>query len=384
MLINVIFRKDKTGLLHLVPVLILLSLLFFSPAITSASVVIQEEVDVVSIAKTHKLKKVKIQKEEKKGKKTGNLICLVNGERLKKKEYWFYSNGSVYYLNRRGYVHTGSLKYLGNAYRFSKKGKLLINKLYENGSIALYYGRTGALAKNEWITIKGVRHYFLGNGQMAVNQWVENVYVDYKGVIIEGTERQWDPLDPTSDPDGWVLRNSESKSKKLIIIGASRVLQMKECVSAKPDVTFMAEPGEGLDWVRKQALPSLNIMLKAYPDSIVVFQIGNNDLEKNMSEKKLKSLYKTYIKFYRQLIKTYSKTSFYIMDVLPSGKGVKRKKNQKRETFNEAIAKAFPKNAIGGFDYLMKSGFSTTDGVHFDSKTYRKLYSYILKKVNYK
>ena len=385
MLICTIFKKGKTNLYHLIlSVPVLLFLILFFPVSPSASDIIEEEVDVVSIAQTHKLKKIKIQKEEKDGKKTKRLICFCDGKRLKKKEYWFYADGAVYYLNKRGYVHTGTLKYQGNSYRFSKKGKLYINRLYEDGNITLYYGRTGALATNEWITVKGARHYFLGNGQMAVNQWVENLFVDYRGNIIAGTERQWNSLDSTSDPEKWVLLTSQSNSKKLIIIGASRVQQMHECVSAKPDVTFMAEGGEGLDWFKKQVLPSLDVMLKAYPDSIVVLQLGNNDVKRSMSDRKLKSVCRKYVKTYRQLIKKYSKTAFYIMDVLPSGNGEPKKKNQKRETFNHAIAKAFPKQSIGGYDYLTKKGFTTTDGIHYDSKTYRKLYSYILKKVNYK
>ena len=73
------------------------------------------------------------------------------------------------------------------------------------------------------------------------------------------------------------------------------------------------------------------------------------------------------------------------MDALPGKRG--SLKNELREQFNQKLKEEFPEQYIGGYDYMMRSGYnyrSETNTAHYDDATYRKIYKYILKKTGWK
>ena len=182
------------------------------------------------------------------------------------------------------------------------------------------------------------------------------------------------------------------KAKKdgvLIIMGASRVKEMSQHVRAAGMKTvtdkegviwktvYIAKSGEGYSWLSKKAYPKLKAQLKKYPCSTVVLQFGNNDLNRTSSGN-----IKKYISFYRKLMKMYPRATFYFMDILPSKNSPSM--NARRRTFNGKLAKAFPNNYIGGYSYLIKSGFKTSyNSVHYSASTSKKIFRYILKKTGF-
>ena len=176
------------------------------------------------------------------------------------------------------------------------------------------------------------------------------------------------------------------KDGVLILMGASRVKEMGQHVRAAGMTTakdkdgmiwntvYIAKSGESYSWLSKKAYPKLKAQLKKYPCSKVVLQFGNNDLNKTSSGNIQK-----YISFYKKLMKLYPKATFYFMDILPSKNSPSM--NARRRTFNSKLAKAFPNNYIGGYSYLVKSGFTTSyNPTHYNAATSKKIFRYILKK----
>ena len=129
---------------------------------------------VISLAKRHKLTSAQIRPAGSSGKK---LVCISKGKRLKKKNFWFYANGAVYYNNKKACVQTGSFTYKGFYYLADSEGKLQTNVYHDTRSCTYYYGSTGARLTNGWHTADGSQRYFDEKGRILTNRWIENQYV---------------------------------------------------------------------------------------------------------------------------------------------------------------------------------------------------------------
>jgi hypothetical protein len=240
--------------------------------------------------------------------------------------------------------------------------------------------KSGAMAKNEWIIYKGRQYYMNARGFIARNTWVGDYYVGSNGLKKRNcwVGRQY------LDAAGLRAENATEKTvrstaadkdikkgSKLIIVGASRVVQMGVAVTGDEAATYIARYGAGYSWFSGTGMTALTAYLRVYPKSKVVIQLGNNDLG-NFSR---------YEALYRNLIKEYPDASFYFMDALPSAN---KSKNAQRQAFNAKLKAAFPSQYIGGYDYMarMKVGYrSKKDKEHYNKATYRKIYKYIVSKI---
>ena len=303
---------------------------------------------------------------------------------------WARIEGNIYYFDAKGYAKTGAFRWKKNSYRADTDGKLYVRKLYKAGSKTYYYGASGAMVKKAWKTIKGAAYYFKPNGVMARNRWVGNYYVDSAGArkkdcwvdghYLDSTGLCVDKLTKKQIKKAGTKEERESR-KRLIIIGASRVVQMARAVTGDERVIYFAKYGRGYYWFMKSAYKPLRRYLKVYPYSTVVIQLGNNDI----SETNVEGNFTKYAAVYKQLISDYPGVSFYFMDALPGKRG--SLKNELRVQFNQKLKGEFPTQYIGGYDYMMRSGYnyrSETNTAHYDDATYRKIYKYILKKTGWK
>lgn len=150
---------------------------------------------------------------------------------------------------------------------------------------------------------------------------------------------------------------------------------MENSVSST-NTLYIAKVGMGYDWLADTADETLRKQLKARPELKVVFGFGVNDLG-NIEK---------YIKYYRELIKDFPKTSFYFLSVNPVDEKKETQygysiKNSAISTFNRRLYTAFRSKYINSYTYLKNSGFSTMDGVHYTTATYQKLRSFILTKI---
>ncbi len=328
--------------------------------------------DAVSIAKQHTYSGGKFVRSGKK------LVYRINGTQLK--DTWAWIGGRAYHFDASGYVQTGSFTWKGYSYLADSRGSLQTDVLCRSKAGSRFYKKSGAMAKNEWIIYKGRQYYMNARGFIARNTWVGDYYVGSNGLKKRNcwVGRQY------LDAAGLRAENATEKTvrstaadkdikkgSKLIIVGASRVVQMGVAVTGDEAATYIARYGAGYSWFSGTGMTALTAYLRVYPKSKVVIQLGNNDLG-NFSR---------YEALYRNLIKEYPDASFYFMDALPSAN---KSKNAQRQAFNAKLKAAFPSQYIGGYDYMarMKVGYrSKKDKEHYNKATYRKIYKYIVSKI---
>ena len=304
-------------------------------------------------------------------------ICRKNGKKVRMKDTWFMIGDDVYYCNEKGYVQTGAFTWQGNVYRANRYGKLYISKWYRGSKTTSYYGMNGIRLAKRWKKLNGLYYYFDKNGNLVKDQWVGSYYVNHKGIRIHGLVRKKNTgtipkgfRAGTGTNEGYLV----SRRKKLIISGASRVSQMRDAVGPKTDVVYISKGSMKYSWCSTYALPQIRAWLDVYPRSIVVLQFGNNDVAANAD-----GHFVQYRQLYLELIRDYPQATICIMDILPGDLKLKKEMNKKRRAFNARMHAAFPENCIGGYDFMVKNGFETYDGLHYTNKTYQMIYAYICK-----
>ncbi|MDO5541143.1 MAG: GDSL-type esterase/lipase family protein [Eubacteriales bacterium] len=301
------------------------------------------------------------------------------------KNVWCKIDGNIYYFKSNGYLQTGWKVYNKNRYYFNNQGvlqtgwKTLNGKKYylkkttgaaaigkvKIGSRYYYFSSTGA-RQTGWRKVEGYYYYFYpDNGSMAVNTKIGKYYVDKNGRRTSAN---------TS-----TVNTGESALKKTgkvdYFVGDSRTVGMGAANGKSSQC--IAKVGEGYNWYCSTALPKLKARLKKKPAATVVLNFGVNDIDN----------YSKYIAAYKKLIKAYPKAKIYIMSVNPIGKKYTwgyyscSTMRAKVKTFNNKMKAAFPNRYIDCYTYLNKNGFSTVDGIHYTTATYKAIYKYILTKV---
>lgn len=299
----------------------------------------------------------------------GKWVKNKNGLRYKKKSgayiksCWCTINGKIYYFDKKGYVKTGSFTYGGRYYYASAKGQIFINKLVKIGGKTYCYGSKGFRIWGMWKTINGKTYYFDRLGAMVKNSWVGNRYVGKDGVLVKNRTVQGRRIGSNG------VVEDLSKQDKFIIVGASRIEDMSVVVDTNKTI-FIARSGKDYYWLKNTAYPQLKVYLQQNENCKVVFNVGNNDLED----------INLYIQFYKKLIKEYPNVKFYFLDILPGTKS-EASKNAERKAFNRKMKAAFGSRCIGGYEYLMKTGYSTVDKTHYTATTSKKIYRYIFSKI---
>lgn len=318
--------------------------------------------------------------------KAGTWVIHTGGYRYRYKktgEYakskWLKIDGNIYYFRSTGYLQTGWLTYNKKKYYFNEQGVLQIGWLnYKGGKYYLskytgealtgkkmigtkyYYFSSSGVRQTGWKKIGSYYYYFYpSNGSMAVSTKIGSYYVDKNG---RRTTKQSSSSETSS--------TQEKLGKVDFFVGDSRTVGLG--IATGKSNKCIAKVGMGYDWFVKTAEPKLRSELKKKASATVVFNFGIND-EHN---------YNKYIARYKKLIKDYPKAHFYFMSVNPfqtgygwncTTAGVKK--------FNSALKKAFPDKYIDSYTYLTKKGYSTVDGLHYTTSTYKTIYNYVLGKV---
>lgn len=179
---------------------------------------------------------------------------------------------------------------------------------------------------------------------------------------------------------------SDTKIKNIIFVGDSRTVQMYAYLSGdwnganyssggvnKVDKDiFIAEGSQGLSWLKSTGIPKAKNYMKS--GSALVILMGVNDI----------SNIDSYISYLKSNIKSWTDTGtkVYYVSVNPC-EGSYSSHNSKINNFNSKLKNNLPNNItwIDTNSYLKSSGYSTTDGLHYDKKTSNKIYKYIKSKV---
>ena len=121
--------------------------------------------------------------------------------------------------------------------------------MVKSGDEVYYYLSNGKMAVTRWVKYKGKKYYFGADGKMVKNAWVGSYYVGLNGRRVTGITRKK------------VLRRSTKQERKtgrrLIILGASRVLHMAQHVSYDKQTVYLCRKGAGVKFLINNAGPKL-------------------------------------------------------------------------------------------------------------------------------
>ncbi len=168
--------------------------------------------------------------------------------------------------------------------------------------------------------------------------------------------------------------SAEEIENKLLYVGDSRTVGMQSSLSNQ-NISYIAEVGKGYDWFNNTALVSIENNLQQKSDIVVVLGLGVNDLHK----------IDNYITAYKSLIAKYPNNNFYVLSVNPvdeskTGANGYTVTNADIENFNKKLASNFPNNYIDSYSSLTSIG--TSDGLHYDSDTYKSLNSIVTSNIS--
>lgn len=171
---------------------------------------------------------------------------------------------------------------------------------------------------------------------------------------------------------GTLSFSSDDESVGTIFIGDSRFVGMDKAVDIESnDREFcVAKVGQGYVWFKNTALKKIEKIKKdntSLTSWRYVVCLGVNDLG-NIDK---------YLELYKEITKEDQNIQLILVSVNPV-------KNYPSIT-NSSIKKFNTKLSDAGYDYIdtfskmQKEGFTSTDGLHYDNDTYKKIYSYIKK-----
>lgn len=158
----------------------------------------------------------------------------------------------------------------------------------------------------------------------------------------------------------------------MLFVGDSRTVQLQNAVGSN-DKAYVAKVGEGYSWFKNTALSEIHNY--AGPGTSMVINFGVNDLA-NASK---------YINLVNSNIDSWVNAGItvYYAAVTPVG-NCENVSNAQIEAFNAKLQEGLDSRVIwiDGYSYLSQTGFSTPDGLHYSSDTYRNLYSYYLSVID--
>lgn len=161
--------------------------------------------------------------------------------------------------------------------------------------------------------------------------------------------------------------NNSVTTKNVIMIGDSRCVQMKSHVGAGSD-TWSCKGSMGLNWMKNTGVP--NVESKIGNGTKIVIMMGVNDLYQP----------EAYISYINQKASTWASkgSKTYFVSVNPVD-GSYSNLTSKIVSFNNKLKNGLNSNVryIDTYNYLVSSGFNTSDGLHYKSDTSRKIYNYI-------
>ncbi len=192
--------------------------------------------------------------------------------------------------------------------------------------------------------------------------------------VVGETDNGWYEVD-YDDATAFIIGDymvTELPSIPYVFVGDSRTVQMKMAVGSS-DKAYIAQVGEGYCWFRDTALSE--IPSYAGSGTTMIINFGVNDLG-NAGK---------YISLINNNIDDWINAGItvYYAAVTPVGESASVS-NAQIERFNARLQSELDPRIqwIDGYSYLMQTGFSTPDGLHYNSDTYRNLYSYYMSVIN--
>lgn len=147
-------------------------------------------------------------------------------------------------------------------------------------------------------------------------------------------------------------------------VGDSRTNGLRSAIGSSA-AHFIAKDSQGLAWLKSTAYSQVKSWLKSNPSGVVIFNFGVNDLY-NIGN---------YTSFYKTVISENSGKAIYFMTVNPVEHDPYAS-NKEIESFNAKMKSSFPSRIIDTYSNL---SFKTTDGLHYNTETYKAIHNYVLQ-----
>ena len=176
------------------------------------------------------------------------------------------------------------------------------------------------------------------------------------------------------------VATTTGSANKVIFLGDSRTVQMnshlasyrkKTNTSGANDV-FVSKGGMGLKWMKSTGIPDAKRYFGS--GSALVILMGVNDL----------SNINSYISYLKENVNSWTSTGtkVYFVSVNPCD-GKYNYLNSKINSFNSTLSSNLPSGVtwIDTHSYLISTGYTTSDGLHYNNVTSYKIYNYIKSKV---
>lgn len=189
---------------------------------------------------------------------------------------------------------------------------------------------------------------------------------------VETSDKQKDNI----DMGGYNTENAKNETNtqnnqqitKTIFVGDSRTVGMELSVADDPSDVWSSKGSMGLSWMKSTGIPNIESEIKS--GSAVVILMGVNDLYK-------KDQYISYLNENSAKWKEKG-AQVYFVSVNPT-EGSYSNLNDDIDSFNQKLRSNLTSNIkyIDCNSYLKSNGFSTTDGLHYTTDTYNKIYNYI-------
>ena len=168
--------------------------------------------------------------------------------------------------------------------------------------------------------------------------------------------------------------NSDSSENNVVNtrlwVGDSRTVGMKTAVNEDKHDVWSCKTSMGLPWMKSTGIP--NIESKISSNSAIIILMGVNDLSNS----------KSYIKYVNGNAPSWNKkgAKVYFVSVNPTD-GNYNYLDANIKSFNSDLKSNLSSTVkfIDSYNYLVKNGFSTTDGLHYNNSTYKKIYNYVVE-----
>ncbi|MBQ1491732.1 MAG: hypothetical protein IIZ39_07205 [Blautia sp.] len=190
-----------------------------------------------------------------------------------------------------------------------------------------------------------------------------------------------------------------TKYKELIIVGDSRMVRTKVAVGAKvaskKKIIFYAVSGQtldgflyGINYTEEALLARVQKKSTAKKPIALVFALGVNDLREDTKEKEVAATYLAYLKKLKSKLKKYN-VKLYFLSVCPvSGIATRGRSGSTIRRFNTLMQEGLKGSGYAYLDmysWMMKNGFSASsifDGLHYDTKTSKRVLDTLVQMVN--
>lgn len=178
---------------------------------------------------------------------------------------------------------------------------------------------------------------------------------------------------------GSVERTEESLRKIDYWIGDTRTVYLGQNLGFY--VKSYGLIGANYQWYTENADAWIRNVLDEKPDATLILNFGMDDVEDraNVADK--------YIEKYKQLMEDYPEANLWFMSINPvdtktsfigTGGASVQETDAYVKKFNEKLKEAFPERYIDAYNYLLKTGFITLDGIQYSYDTSEKIFWFVL------